>query len=617
MFNDWHREGDFYQRNTSNHYLVNSVVFRNNGQIVSIKKIEVCCYKDGIIRIYLYPSEFVKVEIADVCRKYFVEISKIECDLFGKQITVELSSKKNLMADLDVFKKMFNYLNSKYSRIEFSKEITDELTSILLYLSSSKTSSLKFKHIIKEFINEPTHVNPIRKKSTALLDSYYYKSKKDIDDSPIEELHAWLRLGEDPNQCDETGNMLGEILILHKDEKWVALAMKYGFDPNRRPSKGCIFDDNAFDLMKKYNKVKHFKVVMLAYSRPEKAIAKPNVEVRELKTFSLNGQIITNMTFTDDQKITARLITTENFHKLESESVKLSLFDLFSKLFGDSKGRADKTKTNFEMEFSPEKNKWIELYFDSVDRFIGFNLTRVVMVNGNIVSKSEYMGVDPNSMLRSCGACVIFGERASLAIKSLYKNMNVILYYLATHYNSFRSHESELNSTNFFSNYLLALAQKLLNDEFYRPVIIRNGCFIEEDGLLRVKEKKSINPKEYSDDFYFNEFSKGIISLGEYFFYAFILQYKSEQDKALPRAAIVCSIVDSGFSKRRAERARKLNIDLRKNVYELAKSLESNLSSFLPQFSQYRTSIVRPDNILAFSDERLLFWTGTALRSKL
>lgn len=614
MFNDWYRQHNFFKKLPDYYSATNRVAFKNCAPLITIKSIDVIREKDQQINIYIEATAFHADEVHDVVKKYFGAF----CVRPFKYISlISFKPSDDLQLQIIQLKEMFNYLNKKYQRIEFTDILLKELANILSWVSLAPTLNNVPCHIIEEYridisgnVIQGNHINPLKQKSLAILELFTDENSKYIKDNLLsirKKFRDLLRNGEDPNQTNEQGDFPLKFAILYLTSEDVAYLLWYKADPRYRPKGTTYYSDNAIELTKIFNKPEHFNIMMA--SAPRKSLSSPRLQVKSIKTTANDTQIITDLVFTNNRSIKTRFITTEEFHKPDFATLKSAIFKLFLDHFSDINGDIKKTKENFDKEFSAEKNKNIDIIFDNEEqRVVGFVLIRIVDDRDILVVKFEYMAVAADSLLRNCGGVGLFAIRWGCLIKGMYSSSIVKTYYLASDYNSYCPMQDELTTPKYLSKWMLESNQRLIDLEFGRKVPIYYGRFIAIQSLLKVTDKKGPNRKLTFDEFCYNNF---------------ILIYDSPEDKKLilekmggepVQAAVVSSVIGARFLKRRAQLFKTfLNIDLNEHVCDLGSVFKHKTNTFMPLLKHHKQTALS----LKLEDENLTFYTGVQRSSKL
>lgn len=609
MISEWYREGDFYINQNTNLYFpggriisrqhtedsepknTNKVIFKNLSPAITLKKIQIKHYSDGVTEIFLDPSVFHIKELHDLCRQYFNiaydgERSLPERICLSFQTLIEL--KKSIPK---IFKLLF-YLNKKYERQEFSKDILSEFCNIFKFLQTR--NELAHKHSISENLQSQAHINPLRKKSTKLVNYLYFTKKPET-----KVIHALLRQGEDPNQTDSEGTFPLYHAVQRLTVEVVKLLCFYKADFARRPYNGSINDNNAIELTKKYNSVDKFNIFKEACTPLNKILKVPQLTVQNIQLSSHNKEIITALTFTNKRMIVTRLMTSESFYNKEKEIERNAVFKLFSETFKDRLGDEKIFKEEHEETFCPEKNKWIEIFIDQNEkRIIGFNVFRVVENKGELVLKCEYAAIDSHSILRGSGGVVFFPFRIGFALQLLKPEFIVKVYYLAIHYFSYASLQDELITPKFQPKHMIESNQRLVNQDFNRVVPIIDGGYIETRSLPEVIIPLKKKKMSFQEDC-FNEFILG---------------------NGSNRAAVVSTIAGQGLFNSLSRRINHfLGINFPEHTIAFSECLRNNRKEFLPLLNNSSMSKKGEVSLKNLVDERWPFWTDThpRLRSRL
>jgi hypothetical protein len=623
MFSDWYRQGNYYKNCYPFSDIVeHRVTFKNAAFSVTILEIEIVFYHTKELKIWIKASKLHWHELNDLVKKHFgpfVDINNSNLGIFEGVSIVFLRPTDDLKVQFFYFVKLFDYLNKKYERTEFTDTLLKELSNILTWTSASRLGNNTIQtHILEEYINPISVFHPYHiRKSTAVLDLFENKSSKYIQNNILiirKKLRYLITYGEDPNQISEDGYSVLKYVILYFPVEDLAFLLWHKADPRYRP-KGILNypSENAIEIALYFNKPDHFK--MIAYAFPKRSVSAPipRLQVKSCQVTEQGDQIHSDIVFTNNRSVKTRLMTTTEFQTQEPESVRTAVFKLFTTYFADPTGDKLKTKQNFDKEFSAEKNKNIDIVFDREEKLIvGFVLVRAVEDKGTIAVRFEYMTVTADSFLRSCGGVGIFGIRWACVKKNLYRQHMVRTHHLASDYNSYAPMQDELITPKYLSKSMLEFNQRMLDLEFGRRVQIYYGRFIALKELLKVTDKKNPHRKISFDEFCYNQF---------------VLLYDNPEDKKKlaqevgvepVQAAVVSSVVGAGFLKRRTQIFKTfLNFDLCEHVSELTPIMKRKANVFMPGFAHYKQSTVSPLlKFEDFGDERLEFWLGVQTMSR-
>lgn len=645
MFSDWHRDSDYFAKipgfclsfsmRFASDLALNTVSFKNCAQVASVSGIKVLrCSRDKSVNLLIGATVFHENEIGDIVEHYFKESAIVYREgTFTGISFIEFKATDDIKSKMQQLIKMFHYINKKYKRVEISELLIKELCNILAW-SFAPIPGLKAHpgHFIKEYISPVglAHVNPLKQKSTAVLD--LFKSQNTYTISPEyvaanllrirREIRYLISHGDDPNQCDSEGLTPLVLAILYLTPEDVAFLLWHNADPVLRPhdrshrliSINYFGTDNAIEVTRRHNKLEHYDMIKYSYSRFKRNLSAPiqPLQVTSCKVFDVGNQIHSDVTFNNNESIKTRFMTIEEFQKNESEAVRAAVFSLFRIYFPDPSGNIEKDQQNFAAEFLKDHN--VDIIFDKGgERVVGYVVLAFIEDKGTLVPKFRHMALSADSFLRNCGGVGLFGIRWACLTKNMYRENIVKTHHLACHYNSYAPMQDELITPKKLSKSMLEFNQRMTDKEIGRNVQIYYGRFVAVKELIKVMDKKDPNRQIGFDEFCYNLFALSFDDPTDE------KKLAAELGTEPVKAAVVSSVVGAGFLRRRAQIFKTfLNFDLCQHIDELTPIMKRKANIFMPAFAKYKqTPVVSPLKFEDFGDERLAFWLGIQNLSKL
>ena len=339
------------------------------------------------------------------------------------EIIIKLDSFKALQCLFTVL----HHFNTTRETIYFPTEIIQELTNIFDFHKKSKRKI--YRHNLPTTILNAAYINPERKESRNLLKELYkYK------DFSLQEIIKGLRMGEDPNQCDNTSVVAHAILsfpvILLK---WL---MVYGgdvFHPAYRD------DLSPLEYALKYDRKEHLNLISLTLSALKKSPRESKLSINKIEFSADSDHVNTFIEFNNIKTLKTSLKKSTQLSEWEEKE----LYKMFAEHF-NAFSSEENIKTIFQEDIL--ENKLLELIFDLEfpKKLIGFAVYELFMEEDILTIHivfvallNEYRGYAIISLL-SLG----FVFSTSL----IAENFIVDSIFIAIDYNSYRLVENFLHS---------------------------------------------------------------------------------------------------------------------------------------------------------------------------